>query len=90
MADVFLFIRQGWDNIWRQKIIWLFGALPILDQLFRTFQIEPGQNLSVLLLSLIEVLISIILTWVSFIGVPYLAYCFSIGRASDAQEHYLQ
>ena len=44
MADVFLFIKPGWNNIWRQKIIWLFGALPILDQLFRTFQIEPGQN----------------------------------------------
>jgi len=86
MADVFLFIKPGWNNIWRQKIIWLFGALPILDQLFRTFQIEPGQNLSVLLLSLIEVLISIILSLVSLIGVPYLAYCFSIGRSSTIQE----
>src|SRR5688572_14346562 len=86
MTDVFLFIRQGWNNIWKQNAIWLFGALPILDQLFRTFQIEPGQNLSVLLLSLIENLISIILSLVSFIGVSYLAYCFSIGKSSTIQE----
>jgi len=86
MADVFLFLRQGWSNIWKQNTIWLFGALPILDQLFRAFQIEPGRDLSGLLLSLVEILISIILAWVSLIGVPYLAYCFSIGRSSTVQE----
>lgn len=86
MTDVFLFLGQGWNNIWQQNAIWLFGALPILYQLFRAFQIEPGQNLSGLLLSLVEVLISIILSLVSFIGVPYLAYCFSIGKPATFQE----
>ena len=86
MADVFLFLRQGWNNIWKQNTIWLFGALPIFHQLFIAFQIEPGQNLSGSLLSLVEVLISTILSLVSFMGVPYLAYCFSIGRSSTVQE----
>ena len=86
MADVFLFMRQGWNNIWKQKIIWLFGALPIFHQLFLAFQIEPGQNLSGSLFSLVEVLISIILSLVSVIGVPYLAYCFSIGKSANVQE----
>lgn len=86
MADVFLFLRQGWNNIWKQNTIWLFGALPIFHQLFIAFQIEPGQNLSGSLLSLGEILISTILSLVSFMGVPYLAYCFSIGRSSTVQE----
>jgi len=86
ITDVFLFLRQGWSNIWKQNTIWLFGALPILDQLFLAFQIEPGRDLSGSLFSMVEILISIILSLVSLIGVPYLAYCFSIGRSSTIQE----
>ena len=86
MADVFLFLQQGWNNIWKQKIIWLFGALPILVQLFSALQIKYEPNLPGVLLSLVDILMSIILTWFSFIGVPYLAYRFSIGRAADVQE----
>jgi len=86
MADVFLFIRDGWKIIWKQNTIWLFSALPILDQLFRAIQIKPEQNLSGSLLLLVEVFISTILSLISFIGVPYLAYCFSIDKAVTIQE----
>ena len=86
MADVFLFIRQGWNNIWKQNTIWLFGALPILFQLFPSSQSKPVQDLSDVFLPLVALLILLISTLLSMIGVPYLAYCFSIGKPASVQE----
>ena len=86
MADVFLFLRQGWNDIWKQNIIWLFSALPILVQLFFTFRTQPIQDLSGLLISLVALPILITLSLVGFIGIPYLAYCFSIGTPANVQD----
>jgi len=86
MADVFLFIRQGWNNIWKQNTIWLFGALPILFQLYSASQSKPVQDLFGAFLSLVALLILIILSLLNIIGVRYLAYCFSIGKPANIQE----
>jgi hypothetical protein len=86
MTDVFLFLRQGWNNIWQQNTIWLFGALPILFQLFPASQFKPVQDLSEVFLPLVALLILIILFLLNIIGVPYLAYCFSIGKPASVQE----
>jgi hypothetical protein len=86
MADVFLFMRHGWKNIWKQKTIWLFSALPILDQLFRIFQIKRGTDLLSSFIWLVISFALIVLFYVSYIGVPYLAYCFLIGKSVTIQE----
>ena len=86
MADVFLFLRQGWNNIWKQNTIWLFGALPILFQLFPSSQSKPVPDLSDVFLPLVALLILLISTLLSIIGVPFLAYCFSIGKPASVQE----
>jgi len=52
MADVFLFIQNAWKNIWKQKTIWLFSALSILNQWIFSFQIKPESKLLGGLLSL--------------------------------------
>jgi len=86
MADVFLFIRHGWKNIWKQKTIWLFSMLPILNQLFNTFRAERTTDFLPSFIFLMASFVFIILIYISFIGVPYLAYCFLIGKSATIQE----
>lgn len=82
MKDIFLFIQQGWNIIWKQNTIWLFSALPVLSQLISVFQRERELSL---LRSLIA-LIAGVLSFVSFIGVPYLAYSFLVGKPVTVKE----
>src|SRR5260221_13746767 len=86
MADVILFIRHGWKSILKQKTIWLFSALPILNQLFDVFQVKRPTALFQSLIFLFASLIFFILSFFSYIGVPYLAYCFLIGKPATIQE----
>jgi hypothetical protein len=87
MADVFLFIQNGWKNIWKQRTIWLFSILPVvLGQIISFFPIKPEAKLLWALLSLITVFIYFVLSFISFIGVPYLAYSFSVGKSVTIQE----
>jgi hypothetical protein len=81
-----MFIRHGWKNIWKQKNIWLFSALPIFSQLFNIFRIEIDANL---LLRCVWVILSfffIILSFIGTIGVPYVAYRSLIGAPATIQE----
>ncbi len=86
MADVFLFMRHGWKSIWKQKTIWLFSALPILNQLFNIFQVKREADMLLRFISLIIGLIFIILSFASIVGVPYLAYRYLIGNSATIQE----
>ena len=86
MAEVLLFIQHGWQNIWKQKTIWLFSALPVIGQLVLPDYDRREQNLVLLCLYLMVSILTIVVSVVSFIGVPYLAYCFSIGKSATIQE----
>lgn len=86
MANIISFMQNGWKNIWRQNTIWLFSALPIFDPIFRAVQIKHELNPPWLLFYLVESFISIILIYVSLIGVPYLAYCFATGKSVTIRE----
>ena len=86
MADVFLFMQHGWKSIWKQKTIWLFSALPILSQIFNVFQASREASLLLRFISLIIDFVVIILSFLSIIGVPYLAYCYLIGKSPTIQE----
>ncbi len=85
MADILLFIQDGWKTIWKQKIIWLFSALAVLQQIFATIQTKGLSPWPWLFLSLAQFL-SLVLYFVSIIAVPYLAYSFTIGRTVNVQE----
>lgn len=86
MGNVFLFIRHGWKNIWRQKTIWLFSMMPLLTQLINIFLVKrPTDRLTAFLFLIINS-IFIILSYISYIGVPYLAYSFLIGKSVSTQE----
>jgi hypothetical protein len=80
MKDVFLFIENGWKIIWKQKLIWLFSAIPLFNQLFLSFQGKQESNLLGAFLSLTVVFIYGTLSFISLIGVPYIAYNFSVEK----------
>ena len=86
MADMFLFVKYGWENIWKHKTIWLFSALPLFSLVFYLFQITKESSLFELMLRLVLILVSAILYLINFIGVPYLVFCFSIGKPVTIQE----
>lgn len=86
MTDVFLLIQHGWQNIWKQKTIWLFSALPVITQFFLPTYNRGEKNLSLLLLYLVVSITYLILWVISLIGVPYLAYMFSMGSSASIQE----
>ena len=86
MADAFLFARHGWKSIWKQKSIWLFSLLPIFTQVSNIFQAKRPTDLFASFVSLAMGLVFIFLFYVSFIGTPYLAYRFLIGKPATIQE----
>jgi hypothetical protein len=86
MADIALFIRDGWKNIWVQKAILLLSALSISNQLFNAIQAKHEQIFSWLPLYLMGYIISLTFLYVGYIGVPYLAYYSAIGKSATIRE----
>src|SRR5688572_23659510 len=86
MNEVFFFLKQGWNNIWKQWMVWVFIALPIFFQSFLTFETGQQSDLPVALISLVGNSIYLLLTLISAIGAPYLAYSFSIGKPATVRE----
>jgi len=87
VSDIFSFIQLAWKNTWKQKTIWLFSALYIVPQLlFQVFPFKPESNLLSLSLSAGKFFISVFLWLISTIGIPYLAYCFAIGKTVNIHE----
>ncbi len=86
MEDVQFFLRYGWKSIWKQKTIWIFSSLPLLSEFFQYSQLRNDRTLSDAILFFAITFIPILLFFVSYIGVPYLAYSFSIGKSVTVPE----
>lgn len=86
MSDIGWFVQNGWRNIWKQRSILFFSALPLLDSLFQAFRNEPKPNSAASLLDVVESLVSLILFLISIIGVPYIAYSSSINKSVTVRE----
>jgi hypothetical protein len=86
MADVFLFIQNGWKNIWKQSTIWFFSVLPAFGQFLVFIQSKQAPELLNTLLTLVVFFIYMILLLISFIGVSYSAYSLSIDMRVTDQE----
>ena len=86
MTDALLLIQHGWQNIWKQKTIWLFSAITIFSQLYNVIQVKRPTELLPSLIALAASLIFIYLFYVSYIGVPYIAYSYLIGKPVTIQE----
>lgn len=87
MSDISLFFRRGWENLWKEKILWLFSSLVLIDPLVRF--VIPIRNNNNLLLSLLNFVISLIflaLMFIGYTGATYVAYSISIGNSVGIQE----
>jgi len=75
-SDIALFLRSGWENIWKEKTIFLFTALSSVSVIFRLLSFPPSMGW----FSFIEILINFIFMCVSYIGTTYIAHCVSMGE----------
>lgn len=83
MADIYIFLQQGWKNIWKQNDIFLFSALSVLIGFINFF--STGLRTGPILLFLIPLVI-LILFLASAIGVPFMAYRSLIGEPASYRE----
>lgn len=86
MAQAILFFQQGWKNAWKQKTIWLFSALPLINQFLTAYPNKKNLSFIQVSLFLFEALVFVILYIASFIGVPYLAYSFITNQPTTIQK----
>jgi hypothetical protein len=86
MKNIQFFLKYGWKSIWKQKIIWLFSLLPVLSDFFQYSQLKNDRSVSEAILFFIITIIPILFFFTSYIGVPYLAYSFSVGKPVSIHE----
>jgi len=75
-SDIGLFLRSGWQIIWKEKIIFLFGGLSSISALIHF--LLPPQN--IIWISWSEGLLSFILLPITPIAVTFIAYCAALGE----------
>jgi hypothetical protein len=89
MLDISSLLQDGWKNIWKNKILWGFSFLILIEPLIRL--VVPVQQSVDLLSSLFNIFVSLAslyLIVMSFAGVSFITYCVAIGKPVDAQIAY--
>jgi hypothetical protein len=87
MSDISLFFRRGWENLWKEKILWLFSSLVLIDPLVRfVIPIRSNNNPLLSLLNFVISLIFLALMLVSYTGTTYVAYSITVGNPINIQE----
>jgi len=80
MTDISSFFQLGWKNLWKEKILWLFSALVLVQPLVSF--LFPFQNF----LNVVASLISLPLLYISYTGTTYVAYHITVGNPVSIQE----
>jgi hypothetical protein len=82
MSDISLFLQRGWNNIWKEKILWAFSALNFAYPLIRlVFPIQKADGLLSSLSNLVIISVLIYLIFVRIIGVTYILYWKTVGNS---------
>ncbi len=89
MSDIFLFLQNGWKNIWKEKLLWLFSALFILNALISFIPIHNNAGLLMNLLGIAKAFTSWFLITISSLGLTYIAYCTINGIPVNIQTTFL-
>jgi hypothetical protein len=72
-------LKRGWENLWKNKILWVFSGLVLIDPLLRLISpIPPNGGLLSSLLYLILSVTSIYFMFMSYGGVSFVAYRIAI------------
>jgi len=76
MSDITLFFQRSWENLWKEKLLWLFSALLLVVPLIRLIiPIQKSVDFVSSFFNLAESFVSFFLVFVSYTGVAYVAYC---------------
>ncbi len=86
MDDIQFFLKYGWKSIWKQKTIWFFSSLLLLNQILQFFQIKAQNNPTPSLLASGISFLSIFTNWFAYVGIPYSAYSFFISEPTTVRE----
>lgn len=75
---------HGWTSLWKNRIIWLFSALALMEPFNRViFPISNKASLSWSLLGLAISFASFYFVFLSTAGVSFVAYCVAIDKPVD-------
>lgn len=86
MSEISSLLQHGWKNIWKDKILWVFSSLVLIDPVIRlVVPIQRNVDLTSSLFNLLESLAAIYFMFMSYAGVSFIAYCISIGKPVDIQ-----
>ena len=83
-SEISSLLQNGWKNLWKNRVIWLFSSLLLVYPLLRLIvPMERNANLTLSLLNLVISLASIYFTFTSLVGISFVAYCIAIGNPVD-------
>lgn len=89
MSDVFSLLRNGWENISKNKILWGFSFLVLIEPVIRlVIPYQRSSDLPILLVNLAVSITSFYLLFISDAGISYISYCIAIGEPVNAQIAY--
>ena len=88
-SEISSLFKHGWENLWKNKVLWLFSSLVLIEPLFYLIiPIQKNKDLPSLLLNLGVSLASIYFTFISIAGVALVSYCTAIGNTIDFNTAY--
>ncbi len=81
VSEITSLLQHGWENLWKNRILWLFSSLVLIEPLIRL--IVPNQknvDLAPSVFNFVISLASIYFVILSDAGVSFVAYCIAIGN----------
>jgi len=85
-SEIASLLQHGWVNLWRNKTLWLFSSLGLIDTLVRAIvPIAQDESPPSILFFLILSIAAIYFTFMSYAGLSFVAYSIAIGKSVDFQ-----
>ncbi len=89
MVDISSFLKIGWENIWKNKSLWGFSFLILIEPIARIFvPHQTNPDLFASLLSFAIDLASYYLLILSIVGVSFISYHIAVGESTNLQVAY--
>ena len=83
-SEITSLLQHGWKNLWKNRAIWLFSSLTLIEPLIRlVVPIQKITDLPSSLLNLVVSLASVYFTFMSIAGVSFVAHCIATGWIVD-------
>jgi hypothetical protein len=89
MAEVSSLLKNGWENIWKNKTLWVFSFLVLTEPVIRLIiPIQKGVDLPSSFFNLVVGFISIYFSFLSDAGVSFVSYRIAIHEPTNLQTAY--